>query len=74
MKELELKLKELESEKARNAKIMLDAKGIIEDIKKHKGNPEKYIVAYFDYKERNKEIDRDMYIIGEAIKIMKGEK
>lgn len=72
MKELELKLKELESEKARNAKTMLNLKELIDDLKKSKKNYQEYFVAYLDYKEKNKDIDREMYIISEAIKIMKG--
>lgn len=74
MKELKLKLVELESEKERNAITMLNIKELIEDLKKAKKNYEEHFVAYSDYKERNKDIDREMYIISEAIKIMKGEK
>lgn len=74
MKELELKLKELESEKARNAKTMLNLKELIDDLKKSKKNYQEHFVAYLDCRERNEDIDREMYIIGEANKIMKGEK
>lgn len=74
MKELELKLKELESEKARNAKTMLNLKELIDDLKKSKKNYQEHFVAYLDYRERNEDIDREMYIISEANKIMKGEK
>ena len=74
MKELKLKLVELEYEKENNARTMLNIKELIEDLKKAKKNYEEHFVAYLDYKEKNKDIDRKMYIINEAIKIMKGEK
>ena len=74
MKELKLKLVELEYEKENNARTMLNIKELIEDLKKAKKNYEEHFVAYLDYKEKNKDIDRKMYIISEAIKIMKGEK
>lgn len=73
MKELKLKLVELEYEKENNARTMINIKELIADLKEAKKNYEEYFVAYLDYKEKNKDIDRKMYIISEAIKIMKGE-
>lgn len=73
MKELKLKLVELEYEKENNARTMLNIKELIADLKKAKKNYEDYFVAYSYYKEKNRDIDREMYIISEAIKIMKGE-
>lgn len=74
MKELKLKLVELEYEKENNARTMFNIKKLIADLKEAKKNYEEYFVEYLDYKEKNKDIDRKMYIISEAIKIMKGEK
>lgn len=73
MKELKLKLVELEYEKENNARTMFNIKELIADLKKAKKNYEDHFVAYSYYKEKNRDIDREMYIISEAIKIMKGE-